>query len=386
MVLLREMKLGVMSIINSDYQMTIKNLIKETSRQLSVCNACRYCEGFCPVWDAIEYRTRFDLRDIVYLSNLCHDCGQCFAVCPFVPPHEFSIDIPKVMSEVRTYTYKDYSVPKSAAKLFETPLLFLGVMMAISFVVIFLLYRYTSSSSSLFSSITFNGSFYVVLPNEVIDISGLTLGFLITVIATVSGLKFLLFTNSSGKIKLSDLIIAIKDSFAETWLKGGGAGCNYPEREEEGSYKKMTTHLLILYGFILDFLSTISAFIEQDAFRLFPPYSLISIPVILGLSGGILLTVGVMLFLNFDLSKGSAKDRRARAMDQTFLLNLLFTAVTGLFLLALRNTNIMSVMLLIHLSSVGALFITAPYGKFVHFVYRFFALVRYHQEKRVLGS
>jgi citrate/tricarballylate utilization protein len=61
---------------------------------------------------------------------------------------------------------------------------------------------------------------------------------------------------------------------------------------------------------------------------------------------------------------------------------LLLTAVTGLLLLVLRNTAAMNPLLALHLGVVFALFVTLPYGKFVHGIYRFAALVRYAQEQR----
>jgi len=36
----------------------------------------------------------------------------------------------------------------------------------------------------------------------------------------------------------------------------------------------------------------------------------------------------------------------------------------------------------LHLGAVMALFVTLPYGKFVHALYRFAALVRYHIERK----
>ena len=41
-------------------------------------------------------------------------------------------------------------------------------------------------------------------------------------------------------------------------------------------------------------------------------------------------------------------------------------------------------MLAIHIGVVFALFITLPYGKFVHGIYRFVALVRYARERQMI--
>ena len=59
---------------------------------------------------------------------------------------------------------------------------------------------------------------------------------------------------------------------------------------------------------------------------------------------------------------------------------MFWTAVTGLALLFFRHTAAMGFVLAIHLGFVLALFLTLPYGKFVHAIYRLLALVRYREE------
>lgn len=73
-------------------------------------------------------------------------------------------------------------------------------------------------------------------------------------------------------------------------------------------------------------------------------------------------------------------------MDIALLVMLLLTSLTGLLLLVLRATPAMGLLLAIHLGVVFSLFITMPYGKFMHGLYRFLALVKYAKERREFGS
>ncbi len=64
------------------------------------------------------------------------------------------------------------------------------------------------------------------------------------------------------------------------------------------------------------------------------------------------------------------------SLDMSFLILLFLTSLTGLLLLLLRETAAMGSLLIGHLGIVIGLFITMPYGKFVHGLYRYGALVR----------
>ncbi|MGA2720386.1 MAG: hypothetical protein ABSF78_15600 [Candidatus Acidiferrales bacterium] len=95
------------------------NLFEEANRQLVICNACRYCEGLCPVFRAIETRRDFEKGDVFYLANLCHDCRACYYACMFTPPHEFAINIPQVLSEARVESYRQWSWPGFLGRAFK---------------------------------------------------------------------------------------------------------------------------------------------------------------------------------------------------------------------------------------------------------------------------
>jgi citrate/tricarballylate utilization protein len=128
--------------------------------------------------------------------------------------------------------------------------------------------------------------------------------------------------------------------------------------------------------------STTVAFIYQDLLHLLPPYRLFSVPVVLGSIGGIAMMIGVAGLISIKLkSNPQPSAQQATRMDYAFLVTLGVVALSGMLTLAFRETKALGTMLILHLALVAALFITAPYGKFVHMVYRCLALVRYHLEE-----
>jgi citrate/tricarballylate utilization protein len=76
-------------------------------------------------------------------------------------------------------------------------------------------------------------------------------------------------------------------------------------------------------------------------------------------------------------------DATQRPMDRGFIVLLLLTSMTGLALLIGRDTAAMASLLAVHLAVVMALFLTLPYGKFAHGIYRSAALLKWAIEKRM---
>src|SRR4030088_2573407 len=97
----------------------LEELVEEAQRVLSICNACRYCEGYCAVFPALERRLEFNEDDVHYLANLCHNCGACLYACQYAPPHEFQLNFPKVLAQARKQTYRKYAWPGFLARAFE---------------------------------------------------------------------------------------------------------------------------------------------------------------------------------------------------------------------------------------------------------------------------
>ena len=112
-----------------------------------------------------------------------------------------------------------------------------------------------------------------------------------------------------------------------------------------------------------------------------------ALPVILGTIGGIGLVIGPAGLLVEKFQRDPALTDQARlGMDTAFIVMLFLSGLTGLALLVLRDTAAMGLLLAVHLGVVFALFLTLPYGKFVHGLYRFLALVRYAGERRAMAG
>ena len=97
----------------------LSELIQEARRQLEICNACRYCEGYCSVFPAVHSRRAFDDVTVTHLANLCHNCRGCYYACQYTEPHEFAINLPAALANVRQQSWQDYTWPVSLSKAFH---------------------------------------------------------------------------------------------------------------------------------------------------------------------------------------------------------------------------------------------------------------------------
>jgi citrate/tricarballylate utilization protein len=362
----------------------IEELVEEAQRVLAICNACRYCEGYCAVFPALERRLAFAEPDVHYLANLCHNCGACLYACQYAPPHEFQLNFPRILAQVRKQTYRKYAWPRAFGAAFERNSLVVSLATATSLALVFLFTAWYASPERFFSAWSdAQGSFYALLPHGVlVTVFGVVFGF--ALLALAGG--FVSFWADTGE-RIGELVApfavgsATWDAAGLRYLDGGGDGCTYPDARP--SFARRNFHHLTFYGFMLCLASTTVATIYHYAFGWKAPYPFYSLPVILGALGGIGLLAGPagLLWLRSrrdpELADGSQD-----GMDAGFIALLLLASATGLALLFLRETRAMGVLLSAHLGVVLALFATLPYGKFVHAIYRMAALVRFHIERR----
>jgi citrate/tricarballylate utilization protein len=358
--------------------------VDNAGRFMQICNACRYCEGYCAVFPAMELRTAFTSEDLAYLANLCHNCRGCLYACQYAPPHEFGINLPRTFSQVRHETYKYYAWPGCLARLFDRNGMVVSLATALALSVVLLLVTTFQPSGVLYAKNTGPGAFYRIIPFfDMASVAAISILFSAVAIA-VSVMKF--WRDTGGKFKdICDplpVLAATSDAMTLKYLGGSdsGGGCN--DKNEKFSTIRRRYHHSLFYGFLLCTASTmVAAFYEHILHRI-APYPLFSVPVLLGTAGGVAMLIGCGGLLSLKITADQTPAaHELLGTDIGFILLLGLSALTGLLLLALRSTNAMGVLLAIHLGCILALFVILPYSKFVHGAYRLGALLRFAIER-----
>lgn len=370
------------SLIQEAKALSMPTPESEADRMLQICNACRYCEGFCAVFPAMTRRIEFTPAVVNYLANLCHNCGACLHACQYAPPHEFGVNIPKVMAQIRKDTYISYAWPQSFGPLYQKNGLVVAIATSLSLAFFLVLSAYLNGSLFLGQ---LSGNFYAIFSHNTL---ALMFGavFAYAILALAIGLTRFWKGIDAGAISTSAAAEATHDALTLKYLGGGhGEGCN--NEDDAFSLWRKRLHHFTFYGFMLCFAATSVATIYHYFFNLHAPYALTSLPVVLGTLGGIGLLVGPAGLFYLNVQRNSAHgDVTQRPMDRAFIALLFLISLSGLLLLAFRDGDAMPLLLSIHLGFVMGLFLTMPYGKFAHGFYRTAALLKNAIEKRQKNS
>lgn len=132
-----------------------QHLDSELERVFTICNGCRLCFNLCPSFDVLFKRVdaldpeageasgkhldashaqgmieeteaakllaKVDVKtdnpvkllqkdDIRKVVDLCYECKLCFPKCPYVPPHEFAVDFPKLVLRAKMQRAKSEGI------------------------------------------------------------------------------------------------------------------------------------------------------------------------------------------------------------------------------------------------------------------------------------
>jgi citrate/tricarballylate utilization protein len=358
----------------------------EVARQMQICNACRYCEGFCAVFPAMTRRLEFGKADIHFLANLCHNCGACLHACQYAPPHEFAVNVPQAMAQVRGQTYVDYAWPPALGRLYQRQGLTLSLALAggLALFLVLAVVLQGQGLGALWSAP--GGDFYGLFPHNLL-VGLFAPVFLFATLALALGVRRFWrdVTPATSGAPLSapataeaaDAVLRLK------YLDGGhGEGCH--NEDDAYTLSRRRFHHLTFYGFMLCFAATSVATLYHYLLGQPAPYDLPSLPKLLGAVGGVSLALGTAGLWRLNLRRHPQHgDAAQKPMDLGFIALLFLTATSGLALWAARGTPALALTLCLHLGAVMALFATMPYGKFGHGIFRTAALLRHAVEKRL---
>lgn len=347
--------------------------LAEARRQMEICNACRYCEGYCAVFPAMTRQKAFGDGDLTQLANLCHNCRGCYYACQYTSPHEFDLNVPAVLAAVRQDSWARCAWPASLGQVFHRHGLALAGALAAGFAVLILLMRalQPGAGAGFYAFLSHNAMVAVFLP-----------AFILPIIVLAMGLRRYWREVGGAPLRWRHLAWAFRDAAVLRNLDGGqGQGCNF-EKNDRYSNERRFAHQATLYGFLLCFTATSVATLMHYVLDLPAPYGFFSLPKLLGVSGGVLLCLGtlrlVMLKVRAERSLGA---ERVWGGEMAFVLLLFFVSASGLLLYAASGTVAVPWLLALHLGSVLAFFLLTPYSKMAHGFYRLAALAREAQLK-----
>lgn len=358
----------------------------EARRAMEICNACRYCEGFCAVFPAVTRRDQFRDGDLNYLANLCHNCRACFYSCPYVPPHQFGINVPRVFSQIRMRSYGAYCFPSFLARMFPgNGRIFAATSLAGTIIAIGLALALIDRPAML-RPVLVPGDFYAIVPYRVMVCLGLGTALWSLVALSISARRAWIDIAAGRFATRTAVFAGIRDALSLKNLGAtGNRGCN--DRDERYANVRRRFHHSLFYGFMLCFASTCLATVYAHYFGLEAPYPLASAPVQLGLWGGLAMLVGASGLIWLKATGDPAlTSSEATGADYALLLVLAAASLTGLALLCCRGTSYAGILLTTHLGVVLTFFLMVPYSKMVHGLYRLLALIYSAQERQDEGG
>ena len=340
---------------------------EEARRQIEICNACRYCEGFCAVFPAMTRQTAFAAGDLTQLANLCHNCRGCYYSCQYTEPHEFALNIPAALAEVRVQSWERLARPQALARLFQSHGVAVAGLLVVALAWFFwaLAWLKPATGAGFYAHLSHGLMVAVFLP-----------AFLLPLVAIAASIRAYWREVGGGRVRLAHLVTALGQAARMTNLSGGhGEGCNF-ENGDRYTDRRRVFHQLMMYGFALCFAATASGTLMHYLLDWPAPYGLLTPPKLLGVPGGVMMVIGAaglaVLKLRADPALGAA---RVWGGEMAFILLLGAVALTGLALYGATGTLLVAPLLALHLACVLVLFVLMPYSKMVHGFFRLAALV-----------
>ena len=102
----------------------------ELERVFNICHGCRrcfnLCEAFPTLFDLVDGSDTMEIdgvakADYMKVVDQCYLCDMCFMTkCPYVPPHEWNVDFPKLMLRAKAVNFRNGKVSRQRRRLSNT--------------------------------------------------------------------------------------------------------------------------------------------------------------------------------------------------------------------------------------------------------------------------
>ncbi|MEM9783533.1 MAG: tricarballylate utilization 4Fe-4S protein TcuB [Pseudomonadota bacterium] len=349
-------------------------LIDEARRQSEICNACRYCEGYCSVFPALHRQRAFADADLTQLANLCHNCRGCYYACQYTAPHEFDLNLPQALGNLRQATWEHYAWPGALGRAFHrapSAVVALTVGAFIALMAIAAVLRPASGEG-----------FYAVMSHGLM-VAIFAPAFLMPLGALGVALWRYWRDSGAGALSWRDWMAAGRLAATMRNLGGGhGDGCNF-EDADRFTPNRRWAHQLTMWGFMLCFASTSTGTLMHYGLDWPAPYAWYTLPKLFGVTGGVMLCIGTAWLARLKRQSDPALGEQGVRGGQVAFIWLLFAvSATGLALYAATGTALVPVLLPVHLATVFALFVLTPYSKMAHGFFRMLALAIEARQQR----
>lgn len=346
------------------------------------CYQCATCSVVCPLSGA---ESPFPRKEMLWaqwgLASkvagdadvwLCHQCGDCTSHCPRgARPGD-------VLSAIRANAIRYYAWPRGIADVMGKPAGVIGVVIAVMIVVVGVL-ALIGNLGIPEGDVVYH-KLLSVLP---IDAIFMPLAGFAVVVGGRGILNFWRdldegaglpksYTGTAPRPTVGDLLKEyLWPSFLEILNHERFKKCGVTADRARG-------HLWLLWSFLILFFVTNYVFIGADVFGMETPLSLFHPVKILANVGAVMMIGGIWLIKQMRDQKTAQGDLKSVTQDWILIWLIFAVGATGIGAELLRLVNVGAIaypVYVLHLGCVGALFLSLPYTKFAHLLYRTTAYV-----------
>jgi quinone-modifying oxidoreductase subunit QmoC len=372
----------------------VKGVMEAGGDTVNRCYQCATCSIVCPL---STDESPFPRKEMLWAQWglgskvsgdadvwLCHNCGDCTKYCPRdARPGD-------VLSAIRINAIRHYAEPKVLANMLNSAGGVIGTVIASMLtvmVVAFLWSLYTKEAFPIPEGTVVYHKFLTVVPIDALFLSI----FALVAYASIKGvLQFWsdiskgagltdsytgkAATPSMGPFLIKYVWPAVKEILTHERFKKCGEVA-----------ERSTGHLWVLWSFIILFIVTILVMIQADVLAILFPEAGFETPLvqyhpvkIAANIGAVMLIAGIWMLRNMRKKKTAEGIITSSTQDWILIWLIFAVGVSGVAAEIIRLTDVAVLaypVYVLHLGCVATLFLSLPYSKFAHLLYRTTAYV-----------